>query len=295
MQTTALASIINTQTILEARLAYQIDANLPAECRLADLTGIKTATASFPYFAAATVTKPGSETTDVTTNSDITPTNVTLAVVRRTVKIEPSDLGWASSVEDLSVRLGQLIGKARAKQVDTDILAVMTTTWTSSVGATNVTALKVSDILSGLLTLEVNEANYNLILALHPKQWNTLRDDFILANTTNSQSNATDRSPQGVQVLTTGFMQLPFLGCRIISTPRVGTGTDTNAEYLGILGNFSDAIGYTVKNVAADLGLPEIELWRYPEEGTTRFVHNYYDKAGVVRASGLVLVKSQTY
>lgn len=292
MTSTALASIILPEVIAEAKLAFQNDANLVQFVRLQDLSGAPTATASFPVFAAATVTKPGSETTDVTTNSAITPTDVTLTVVRRTVKILPSDLGWASSAENMSQRLGQLIGQARAKQVDTDICAVMTTNYTSSVGATNSTDVSFANIASALLTLETNEANQNLVLVLHPKQWNHLRGDLVIVSGT---ADSSDKSAAGQSVMTSGMIGTTLFGAKVIVTPRVGTGTDTNAMYLGFLGNASEAIGYAVKNVNASLGLPEIEFERDASIGGTEVVHNYYDKAGIIRASGLVLVKSQTY
>lgn len=299
MTSTALASIINSETIVEARLAFQKNANLPGVCRFADLTGLATKVASFPVFVSATVTTPGSETTDVTTNSDITPTDVTLTVARRTIKILPSDLGWASSQENMSAVLGQIIGAARAKKVDQDIAAVMTTNFTSSVGATNSTAMTQLLIQSALLTLETNEANDNLILALHPKQWALLRDDFVLVSASTAGAGAngvnTDRSAQGQEVLNSGLVTLPLYGAQVIVTPRIGTGTDTNDIYCGFMGNCKESIGYALKNVNADMGLPEIELERDASIGGTEVVMNYYDKAGIIRASGLVLVKSQTY
>lgn len=290
--TSGWASVINSEAILEARLAFQKDANLAPKCWVKDLTGIPTATASYTVFTAATVTKPASETTDVTTNSTANPADVTLTVARRTIKLVPSDLSIGSSQENMSARLGQIIGKARAKQVDTDILAVMTTNYTSSTGATNSTDVSIAMLLSALLTLEVNEANDNLSLVLHPKQWNHLRGDLVLISGT---ADSSDKSAAGQSTMATGFTQVPLLGAGVLVTPRVGTGTDTNDMYLGILGNFAEGIGYTVKNASAEVGVPEIELQRDASMGATEFVHNYYDKAGIVRAAALVLVKSQTY
>lgn len=290
--TTSHASIINSEAILEARLAFQVNNFLAGECWMKDLTGIPTATASYPVFGVATVTKPGSETTDVTTNSTANPTDVTCTVARRTVRMEPSDLARAASTENLSVRLGQIIGQARAKQVDADILGVMTTNYTSSVGATNSTDVSIANILSALLTLEGNEANQNLILALHVKQWAHLRGDLVLVSGT---ADSSDKSAAGQQAMSSGIITVPLFGARVLATPRVGTGTDTNDMYLGILGNFAEGIGYAFKNVNAELGIPEIELERNASTATTEFVHNYYDKAAIVRAAGLVLVKSQTY
>lgn len=293
MTTTALASIINSEAILEARLAYAQNANFVSLVRVGDITGVATKAVSFPYFIDPAVSKTA-EGTDQTTNATVTPTDVVLTVARRICKVTPTDLGFASSTEDMSARLGQLIGQAKAKQVDTDIIGVMTTNFTSSVGATNSTDVSVANILSALLTLEGNEANQNLILALHPKQWNHLRGDLVLTAQVTTDGRGTDQSPQGVQTLTSGRLIAPLFGAQVIVTPRVGTGTDTNAMYLGALFN-AEALGYAVKNVNAELGLPDIELQRDASLGATEFVHNYYDSAGIIRAAGVVLVKSQTY
>lgn len=291
---TSLVSLINPEAILEARLAFQQNVNLVSEVRLGDLTGVPTKVASFPVYIQPAVSKTA-EGTDQTTNATITPTDVTLTVARRIVKILPTDLGFAASGDNLSARLGQLIGNARAKQVDTDILAVMTTNFTSSVGATNSTDVSVANILSALLVLEGNESNQNLILALHPKQWNHIRGDLVLTAQVTTDGRGTDQSAQGQSVITSGLVSVPLFGARVFVTPRVGTGTDTNDMYLGILGNFSEGIAYAVKNVNAEMGIPEIELERDASLGATEFVHNYYDSTGIIRSAGLVLVKSQTY
>lgn len=292
-----IASIVNTEAIMEARLAFQQNVNLVSEVRLSDLTGIATTAASFPFFINPVISKTA-EGTDQTTNATITPTDVVLTVARRVCKILPTDLGFASSTENLSQRLGQLIGAARAKQVDTDILGLATTNYTSSVGATNVTTLSIANILSALLTLEGNESNQNLILALHPKQWNSLRGDIVIVSATttaNDPRRLTDNSSQGQSVMNSGMLTVPLFGARVLVTPRVGTGTSTNDMYLGMLGNFRESVGYAIKNVNSEMGIPDIELQRDASLGATEFVHNYYDSTGIIRASGLVIVKSQTY
>ena len=294
MTSTSLASIINAEAIMEARLAFQQDVNLATRVRMADLTGVATKAASFPVFTAAAVSKTA-EATDQTTNTTCDPSDVVLTVARRVVKLLPTDLGIASAQENMSVRLGQAIGAARAKQVDTDILGVMTTNYTYAVGATNSTDISVANILSALLTLEIAEANRNLILALHPKQWNHLRGDLVLTSATSTATErGTDRSDQGQGVLTSGMLYIPLFGAQVLVTPRVGTGTATNDIYKGALFN-AESLGYAIKNVSAELGIPDIEVQRDASRGAAEYVHNYYDSCGILRATGVVLVKSQTY
>lgn len=294
MTSTSLASIINAEAIMEARMAFQQDANLPAIVRNSDITGVPTKAASFPVFTAASVSKTA-EATDQTTNTTCDPADVVLTVARRVIKLLPTDLGMGASQENLSVRLGQAIGSARAKQVDTDLLGVMTTNYTYAVGATNSTDISVANILSALLTLEIVEANQNLILALHPNQWNHVRGDLVLTSATSTATErGTDRSTQAQEVMSSGMMYLPLFGAKLLVTPRVNTGTDTNDIYKGAMFN-AECIAYAVKNVAAEMGLPDIELQRDASLGATEFVHNYYDSCGIIRPTGIVLVKSQTY
>jgi|GEM_PF-2432981 len=295
MTSTSLVSMITPETIVEARLAFQQNVNLVNECRFADISGVPTKAASFPVFIAPTVSKTA-EGTDQTTNADITPTDVVLTVARRIIKITPTDLGFASSGENMAARLGQIIGNARAKQVDTDILSVMTTNYTNSVGATNSTDISIANILSALLILEGAESNQNLVLALHPKQWNHIRGDLVLTSATSTATErGTDFSGQGQGVMNSGLLSIPMFGARVLVTPRVTTGTSTNDIYLGILGQFSEGIAYAVKNVNAAMGLPEIEVQRDASLGANEFVHNYYDSAAIIRSTALVLIRSQTY
>ena len=289
--TSTLGEIINSETIVEAKLAFQDNANMPSLVRIADITGVRTTTISFPVYNTIAISKTA-EGTDQTTTATVDPTDVTATVARRIARVDLTDLAagaWADTVSP-SARLGQMLGMARAKQVDTDILGVMTTNYTSSVGATNSTDVAFSSILSALLTLEVNEAASQLTLALHPKQFNHLRGDLVIVSgtTTNPTGTAAD------QAMNTGKV-LNLYGAQVVSTPRVGTGTDTNDMYLGFLGYTKEAIGYGVKNVNAELGLPDIELQRDASASWTEVVHTYYDTVKIIRASGLVLVKSQTY
>jgi len=288
---TTLGSIINSEMILAARNAFIESNNLVRETWFKDLTGVPTAAASYPVFNSVVITKPAAETTDVTTKTAITPTDVVLTVARRTARVDQGDLAAASATENMSAKIGQLIGEARAEQVDTDILGVMTTNYTSSVGATDSTDVSFANLTAAILIVEGNKVPKNLILGLHIKQWDHLRNDLIVI----SGGAATDRSAQGQQALTTGLLNIPVLGARLMASALISTGTDTNDMYLGILGNFEQGIGYAVKNASSEVGKPEVELNDVPSEGLTQYVHNYYDSAGIVRPQALVLVKSQTY
>lgn len=284
-ESTTAGELIPNEVLQESRLAFQKNAQILPFIRSADLSGRPGKAAEFPVHVAVTVTKPSSETTDVTTNTTIDPTSVTLTVVRRTARVDVSDLLVASAVENINASAGAMIGNARIKQVETDVLGNMTTNYTSSVGATNNTAITPENILSALLTLKVNEADDKLLLALHPRQENHLLDDLVVTSSSDS-----DRSELGQSAMKDGGLnQKSLFGFRVISTPRISTGTDTNDIYLGMAFN-GDALGYAVKNIP-----PLLEPQRDASKGTTELVMNYYDSSGRLRAEGFVLVKSQTY
>lgn len=284
-QTTTAAELIPNEIIQESRLAFQKNATILPFIRVADISGVPGKAAEFPVHTTAAVTKDSSETTDITTNSAIDPTSVTLTVARRTVRIDVSDLLGASAVENVNVSAGKIMGAARIKQVESDVLGNMTTNYTSSVGATDSTAITPENILSALLTLKVNEADENLLLAIHPKQEFHLLDDLVVTS-----SGETDRSSLGMSAtMDGGLNQKTLFGFRVFSTPRVSTGTNTNDIYLGMAFN-GDALGYVVKNIP-----PVVELQRDASAAVNEIVMNYYDSSGRLRADGFVEVLSQTY
>ena len=280
-----LAELIPNEVIQESRLAFQKDAMLPQYVRVADLSGRPGKAAEFARHVAVTVTKDSNESTDQTTIASMDPTSVTLTVARRVARIDITDLAAESTVEDVNITAGRILGKARAKQVDTDLLGVMTTNWTSSVGATNSTAITPENILSALLTLKTNEADDNLMLAIHPKQEIHLLDDLVVTSSTDSDSSALGQS-----AVSDGRLGGKTLfGFKVFSTPRVGTGSDTADIYTGLAFN-ADCLGYAVKNIGA-----AVEAQRDASSGLTELVMNYYDSCAVISAAAFVLVKSQTY
>lgn len=282
----ALGKLVPTEVLQEARLAFQKNAEILPMINVVDISGVPGVTADFPIHGTVAITVPGNETTDVTTNSQIAPTFATLTVARRTARVDVSDLAQASvSGESPSVTAGRLIGNARIKKVETDVLANITTNYTSSVGATDSTAISPENVLSALLTLKVNEANDNLLLAIHPKQEAHLLDDLVVTSSSDS-----DRSDLAQSAMSDGGLSKKSLfGFTVVSSMRVSTGTDTNDIYLGMACNAKE-LGYAVKNIA-----PGLEIQRDASKATNEVVMNYYDSSGRIRAAAFVLVKSQTY
>lgn len=283
-----LGKLVPTEVLQEARLAFQKNAEILPLVNVSDISGGPGATADFPIHTTVAITVPGSETTDVTTNSAIQPTFATLTVSRRTARVDVSDLSQAAnSSGSLSELAGRLIGNARIKKVEGDILANMTTNYTSSVGATDSTALTPENVLSALLTLKANEADSNLVLALHVKQEHLLLDDIVVTSSSDS-----DRSAIGQSAMSDGGLRKKQLfGFTVVPTVRVSTGTDTNDIYLGMAFNGKE-LGYAVKNIGANGGL---EIERDASKALNEVVMNYYDSSGRIRAAAFVLVKSKTY
>lgn len=286
--TTTLGKLVPTEVLQEARLAFQKNANVLPLVRVADISGIPGKTADFPIHTTVAITKPANETTDVTTNSAIQPTFATLTVARRTARVDISDLSQhAAAGESPSETAGRLIGQARIKQVEADILANMSTDYTSSVGATNSTSISMENVLGAKLKLKNNEADDNLVLSLHANQEAHLLDDIVVTSSSDS-----DRSAIAQDAMVSGSIEhKTLLGFRVLSSMRVSTGTDTNDIYLGMAFNAQE-MGYAVKNIGPNGGL---EIQRDASKGLNEVVMNYYDSSGRIRAAAFVLVKSQTY
>lgn len=284
-ETSSLGKLIPSEVVQEARLAFQKDAEILPLINVADLSGKPGKTVDFPIHTTVAITSPGNETTDVTTNSVIQPTFATLTLRRQTARVDVSDLAQESvSGEAPSVTAGRLIGKARIKAVETHVLANMTTNYTSSVGATNSTAITPENILSALLTLKKNEANENLVLAIHPQQEYHLLDDIVVTSLSKS-----DLSDVGQSAMVDGGLSKKSLfGFTVVPTMRVSTGTNTNDIYLGMAFNGKE-LGYGVKNIP-----PAIEFQRDASSALSEVVMNYYDSSGRIRAAAFVLVMSQT-
>jgi len=284
----ALGKLVPTEVLQEARLAFQINAELLPLINVVDLSSRPGLTADFPIHTTVTqyAQTAGNETTDHSTSSIIQPTFATLTVVRKSIRVDVSDLAQqASAGESPSATAGRLMGNARVKAEETECLAQVGTAWTSSVGATNATSITPENVLAGLLTLKVNEANDNLVLAIHPKQEAHLLDDLVVTSSSDS-----DRSAIGQSAMVDGGLSRKSLfGARVISSMRVGTGTDINDVYLGQLFNGKE-LGYAVKNIGAP-----IEIQRDASKALNEVIMNFYSDAGVIRAGAFVLVKSQTY
>jgi hypothetical protein len=284
----SLGKLIPSEVLQEARLAFQKNAEVLPLVNVVDLSGQPGVTADFPIHTTVAITTPASVTTDVTTSSIIQPTFATLTLRRQTARVDVSDLAQESvSGVAPSVTAGRLIGNARIKAVETHVLGNMTSTWTSSVGATNSTAITPENILSALLTLKKNEANENLVLSLHPSQEYHLLDDVVVTS-----SSGSDRSELGQSSMADGGLGGKMLfGAKVVSSMRVSTATDSNDIYLGMLFNGME-LGYAVKNIGANGG---IEFQRDASIALNEIVQNYYDSSGRIRAGAFVLVKSQTY
>lgn len=282
----SLGKLVPSEVVQEARLAFQKNAEVLPLINVVDLSGKPGVTADFPIHTTVAITTPSSITTDVTTSSIIQPTFATLTLRRQTARVDVSDLAQeAVSGEAPSVTAGRLIGAARIKAVETHVLANIATNWTSSVGATNATAISPENVLSALLTLKKNEANENLMLAIHPAQEYHLLDDIVVTSSSGSDVSALGQS----SMEDGGLNKKKLFGFTVVSSPRISTGTDTNDIYLGMACNAKE-LAYAVKNIGAP-----IEFQRDASIALNEVVMNYYDSSGKVRSAAFVLVKSQTY
>lgn len=264
-----------------------------------NISGMPTKSFEAVSYTALSITSMAAETTDLTTKSDPAPASTTLTVARKACRVDISDLLEASVPRDLNSDVGAAIAAAYAEQVDTDILGVMTTNHTSSVGATNASANTPEQLLSALMTLSSNKATANGVWgALHPKQIYHIKDDLLpVARVTTTTQTAGDLL-MGPQFAMNPYGPWDYAGIELYESPLVGTGTDGNDIYCGIVAakgagpnGSGAAIAYAIKEIPN-------KLLRFQEDisaGTTEVVLNYYDSAAMTRVDGVVLVKSSTY
>ena len=274
------------EVILEAVHAYREEAlhMIPSFCRYADLTGLKTTTAEFPILGGATCAA-ANEAADQDPGGGITQTSVTLSVARKGTREDVTDLLMDSAVVNMNQAVGYALGLARAEGIDTDVLSVMTTNFTTVSGATDSSVMSSELIMAGIMTLQVAKAFKpgKVNVALHPKQYILVADDLVF--TTNSQTDVSSVGNAAVN----NYLIGSAMGCKFYVSANVPTGTNTNSIYRAMMWE-QNAIGLAVKDIP-----PSIKLQTDISKALTEFVITYYDSAGIITPTGVCALRSSTY
>lgn len=262
---------------LEAGYIYQQRALGEALVRVQDISGVPGVTAEFPIFTEVDGSASPSET-GAATSHQMDLTMPTLTVARRSINVHLGDLAEISAQGNTPAQIGKAMGMAKAKQDDVQIFGILTgtTNWGTQAGATNA-SLSITNLMDGLNLLEINEIEDELFGVVHPYQYKTIRSALVpIANDDGISVN------QATEMFGNRMVSRMF-GAQWYVTKRISSGTvgATGSVYGGLLFN-SAAIGYAKK-----AKVQGIEPDRDAEGALTKYVWNYFDKAGVLRGVGI--------
>jgi hypothetical protein len=169
---------------------------------------------------------------------------------------------------------------AKVKQDDALMFSVVTgtTNWTTGTGATNAD-FSIEYVKDGILLLEKNEVDDQLVIVVHPHQYDNIRDQ--LTPVANDDGIAV---PQAGEMLRSAFVSTLF-GANWFKSNRIGSGTVTATAdvYNGLLFPLGEGIGYGYRALEVD----GVEAERDAEAASTKLIWNYADTAGVVYASAV--------
>ena len=278
--TTSLAELIPELT-LEAAYIYQDKAIGRSLVNYKDVSGQPGKVVEFPRWTEVSGSTGVGET-DAPTSHEMDLSMPTLTVARRSVYVGLGDLA-AVSANDIP-GIAKAMAMAQAKQDDAAIFGIVTgtTNWGTGTGATDA-AFSLEYVKDGILLLEKNEIDDQLVIVVHPHQYDAVRDQLVAVTqaTTVSPLHQTD---QGSEMLRRGYVSDLF-GAMWFKSNRIGSGTvaSTGDVYNGLLFPLGEGIGYAYKKMAVD----GIEFQRQAKLGLTDMVINYADSAGVVYSSAV--------
>lgn len=242
-----------------------------------DISGQPGVTVEFPRFTEVAASTSVAETATPTSHQmDIT--MPTLTVARRSVYVGLGDLARASATAG-PADIGEAMGMAMAKAVDTLIFGVLvaTTNWTTGTGATNA-GLTITNVLDGLNLLENNEIEGPIYCVVHPVQYKNIRN--ALTPVANDDAIAVGIADE---VARNAFVSRAF-GVDWFITNRISQGTvgTTGSLYNGLLFH-RRGIGYAFKWMF-EAG---VEAERDAANAVTKLVLNWADSAGVIYDSAV--------
>lgn len=233
----------------------------------------------FPYYTEVVASTSVAETSTPTSHQmNLTMASLTLA--KRSVYVGLGDLAKKSMTDPQSI--GEAMGMAMVKAIDTSIFGVVTTTnYATSAGSTNAN-MSITYALNGLNLLEVNEVEFPINCVVAPLQFKTIRSALTpVANDDGvSVGIASQMSQDGVVS--------KMFGMDWYVSPRVGTRTvDATASVTSGLIFAKKAIGYGFSWLYT-AGVESIRS----DEALDKLLLNWADSAGIVNASGVCTLYS---
>ena len=242
-----------------------------------DVSGIPGNVVEFPIYTEVTASTSVAETsTPGSHQMDLSMATLTLA--KRSVYVGLGDLAKKSMTDPASI--GETMGKAMVKAIDTSIFAVVSTTdYATSAGSTDQT-MTLTYCLNGINLLERNEVELPVNVVISPAQYKGIRtalgpvanDDGISVGVASEMAKA-------------GFVSNLY-GANWFASARVGTRTvDSTGSCISGLIFDQRAIGYGF----SWLYTPGVEHIR-SDEALDKLLLNWADSAGIVEASGVCTI-----
>lgn len=246
-----------------------------------EVSGIPGNVVEFPiYTEIAASTAAGETATPTSHQMDLTMASLTLA--KRSVYVGLGDLAKKSMTDPMSI--GENMGKAMVKAIDTSIFGVVTTTdYSTSAGSTDQT-MTLTYVLNGINLLEVNEVDLPVNVVLAPVQFKGIRLGLTPVANDDTVTGALSDTVGASGLLSTAF------GANWYVSPRIGTRTvdATGSCNSGLIFD-SKAIGYGFSWLF-EAGVEGIRS----DEALTKLLLNWADSAGIVNASGVCTIYTTT-
>jgi hypothetical protein len=239
-----------------------------------DVSGQPGNVVEFPIYTEVTASTSVAETsTPGSHQMNLTMASLTLA--KRSVYVGLGDLAKKSMTDPQSI--GEAMGKAMVKAIDTSIFNVISTTdYATSAGSTDQT-MTLTYVLNAINLLEVNEVELPVNVVMLPVQYKGIRLGLTPVANDDTVTGALPDKMAAQGVVSNHH------GANWYVSPRISTRTvDATASCNSALVFSPKAIGYGF----SWLYTPGVESIR-SDEALDKLLLNWADSAGIVNASGV--------
>ena len=212
--------------------------------RVFDLTGTPGLTAQIPVYPEVSASGL-TEGTDLTTQTSVNPTTVTVTASEIGVRADITDLLRESSADDVAASVGRILGSAIGEKVDADVFAQFDNLTTNVISQSG-TDLSPNDILKAIYLLRGQsapaDADGDYFGVFSPAQLHNVAKVLTQAGFVGSQAPA--MSDLGNSILSSSAYVGKIYNCKIFMTTAVAV--DSASDSVG--GVFSpDAFAHVIK------------------------------------------------
>ena len=246
-----------------------------------EVSGIPGNVVEFPIYTEVTASTSVAETSTPGSHQ-MNLSMATLTLAKRSVYVGLGDLAKKGMTDPQSI--GEAMGKAMVKAMDTSIFAVVSTSdYATSAGSTDQT-MTLTYVLNGINLLEVNEVDLPVNVVLAPVQYKGIRLGLTPVLNDDTVTGALSDKMGADGVVSHAF------GANWYVSPRIGTRTvDSSASCNSGLIFDQKAIGFGFSWLY-EAGVEGIRS----DEALTKMLLNWADSAGIVNASGVCTIYTTT-